>query len=473
MQSSLPMTDASLIDLTIDHASREPIFQQIYEAVRERIIKGKLDAGNKLPSSRAFARELGVSRSSVVNAYDQLVAEGYATSRKGAGLYVTDLPELRVSSSPGRKDEIFSEPELDYNPVPFYPGVPEMRQFPYEKWARCVSRVARERPHDLLECRHKFGDFRLRKAISDHLSEWRGIEAAPEQIIITAGALGGLELIVKTLTRHNDIIALENPGYKAFRQFLTSGDLKPLWLDVDEDGACIPKGKTDISLAILTASFQYPLGGAMPTARRAEFLNLAREQNFWIIEDDFDSEFRYSGRPIQSLAGMDADGRVLYVGSFSKIFSVGLRIGYVVLPKSMIGQFENTLANFSNIASVVPQAALAEFMDTGEFHKYIRRMRRTYAQRRKLFMSCLKELDDLVDYNNFEAGMQVAVKFRKKLDDRGISRQLEKEGIICPALSDYYVHNPVSGLLMGFCSFTEEEMKKAMTRFSEIIRKNA
>lgn len=467
------MTDASLIDLTIDHGSREPIFQQIYEAVRERIINGKLGAGSKLPSSRAFARELGVSRSSIVNAYDQLVAEGYAASRKGSGIFVTDLPELRISIASGAKEHSVSEPELDYNPVPFYPGVPEMRVFPYEKWARSVARVARERPHDLLECRHKFGDFRLRQAIAKHLSEWRGIEAAPEQIIITAGALGGLELIIKTLTRKNNKIGLENPGYRAFRQFLTSGDLKPLWLDVDDDGACLPEGRVDISLAILTASFQYPLGGAMPTARRAEFLNLAREQNFWIIEDDFDSEFRYSGRPIQSLAGMDADGKVLYVGSFSKIFSVGLRLGYVVIPGSLIGQFENILSNFSNIASVVPQAALAEFMESGEFHKYIRRMRRTYAQRRKLFMTHLKALDDLVEYNNFEAGMQVAVRFRNNVDDGKISRLLETEGIICPALSDYYISNPVAGLLMGFCSFTEEEINEAMQKFQRIIRKNA
>lgn len=467
------MTDASLIDLTIDHLSREPIFQQIYEAIRDRIINGKLEAGSKLPSSRAFARELGVSRSSIVNAYDQLIAEGYAASRKGSGIFVTDLPELRISVVSGKKKNNFSEPELDYDPVPFYPGVPEMRLFPYEKWARSVARVARERPQDLLECRHKFGDFRLRSAISKHLSEWRGIEAAPEQVIITAGALGGLELIIKTLTRQNDIIGLENPGYKAFRQFLTSGDLRPLWLDVDDDGARLPENSADISLAILTASFQYPLGGAMPTARRAEFLNLAREQNFWIIEDDFDSEFRYSGRPIQSLAGMDADGKVLYVGSFSKIFSVGLRLGYVVIPPGIIGQFENILSNFSNIASVVPQAALAEFMESGEFHKYIRRMRRTYAQRRRLFMACLKELDDLIDYKNFEAGMQVAVHFRNRVDDRKISRLLESEGIICPALSDYYVSNPVSGLLMGFCSFTEEEIIETMTRFHKIIRKNA
>ncbi len=467
------MTDAALIDLTIDHASREPIFQQIYEAVRDRIINGKLEAGSKLPSSRSFARELGVSRSSVVNAYDQLIAEGYAASRKGAGIFVTDLPELRVSLSPSRREQGSLEPKQDYNPVPFYPGVPEMRLFPYEKWARSVARVARERPQNLLECRHKFGDFRLRKAIAKHLSEWRGIEAAPEQVIITAGALGGLELIFKTLTKKSDTIGLENPGYKAFRQFLTSGDLKPLWLNVDDNGAQLPEGGAHISLAILTASFQYPLGGAMPTARRAEFLNLAREQNFWIIEDDFDSEFRYSGRPIQSLAGMDADKKVLYVGSFSKIFSVGLRIGYVVIPGKIIGQFEKILANFSNIASVVPQAALAEFMESGEFHKYVRRMRRTYAQRRKVFMACLKELDDLIEYKNFEAGMQVTIKFRNKVDDRKISRHLEKVGIICPPLSDYYINNPVPGLLMGFCSFTEEEIIQTMKKFHEVIRKKA
>lgn len=469
------MTDASFIDLTIDHELQTPIFQQIYEAIRERIIKGVLKAGSKLPSSRAFARELGVSRSSVVNAYDQLIAEGYAVSRKGSGLYVTDLPELRITTAISKADTGIKNPKLDFNPAPFYPGVPDMRLFPYEKWARSIARVARERPEDLLNFKHRFGDFRLRRAISEHLSEWRGIEASPERIIITAGALGGLELIIRTLTSEGDYIALENPGYRAFRQFVKADTLKPVWLDVDNNGAVLPDLKKVIpEVAILTASFQYPLGGAMPSGRRAEFLNAASDHKFWLIEDDFDSEFRYSGKPIQALAGMDRDGRVIYVGSFSKVFSVGLRLGYIVVPESTIDRFDRALSNFSNIASIVPQSALSEFMECGEFHKYIRRMRRTYAQRRKVFMACLAEMKDVFTYQDFAAGMQVAVLFRNsKVDDTAISRILESEGIMCPPLSSFYTSNPEAGLLMGFCSFTEEEIADGMKKFQGIIRKNA
>ncbi|MGH1350769.1 MAG: PLP-dependent aminotransferase family protein [Methyloligellaceae bacterium] len=468
------MSDANLIQFTVDPEAQIPLFQQIYEELRQRIVSGSLKSQKRLPSSRAFAQELGVSRSSVVTAYDQLIAEGYAESRQGSGVYVSELPDLMVSAESPVSTASSRETVLnDHEVRPFYPGMPDMRLFPYDKWSRCVARVARDYPREIITVQSRFGDIRLREAIASHLAEWRGLSVSPDQIIITAGALGGMELALRVMSRQAPDLYLENPGYKAMKSLAISSGIKPKWLDVDHHGARLPDDikNNGSGLIILTPSHQYPLGGTMPTARRTGFLNYASETESWILEDDFDSEFRYSGKPIQSLAGMDREGRVFYAGSFSKIFSVGLRLGYLVVPEQTIGLFSGELSRYSKVASVAPQRALAVFMENGEFHKHIRRMRRIYGLRRKLFVSHMDRLSELVSYNDFGAGMQVAVYFNHKTDDVEVSRTLKKAGIDCPPLSHFYSENSKSGLLMGYCSFDESEIERWMLRFGEVIKK--
>ncbi len=468
------MSDANLIQFTIDPDMEIPLFQQIYEELRKRIISGALKAESRLPSSRAFALELGVSRSSVVTAYDQLIAEGYAESRQGSGVYVSDLPDLMVSSREIKfRPTVPVEDASDHEVKPFYPGMPDMRLFPYDKWSRCVAKVARDYPYDIIRTQWRFGDIRLREAIANHLADWRGISVSPDQIIITAGAIGGMELVLRVMSKQAPELYLENPGYRAIKHLAKSYGISPRWLDIDHHGAQLP-GHLDASrpgLMILTPSHQYPLGGTMPTARRTEFLNYASQTESWILEDDFDSEFRYSGKPIQALAGMDEDGKVFYAGSFSKIFSVGLRLGYLVIPSETIDMFSAEVSKYSKAASVAPQRALAVFMETGEFHKHIRRMRRIYGLRRKLFVSYLNNLPDILHYNDFGAGMQVAVYFNQDIDDVKISEQLKNSGLDCPPLSDFYSGNSQSGLLMGYCSFDEDEIHKGMNIFEQIIKK--
>ncbi len=468
------MSDANLIQFTVDPYSEISLFQQIYEELSQRIISGALKAESRLPSSRTFAQELGVSRSSVVTAYDQLIAEGYAESRQGSGIYVSNLPDLTISREQYKTRLPVTEESLsDHEVRPFYPGMPDMRLFSYDKWSRCVARVARDYPYDIITVKSRFGDIRLREAISNHLADWRGISASPDQIIITAGALGGMELVMRVMSAQSSNLYLENPGYKAFRSLAQASGIKPKWLNIDEAGAQLPDEgiENQSGLIILTPSHQYPLGGTMPKARRTEFLNYASETHSWILEDDFDSEFRYTGKPIQALSGMDQEGRVFYAGSFSKIFSVGLRLGYLVVPHQLVEAFSTELSRYSKSASIAPQRALAVFMENGEFHKHIRRMRRIYGVRRKLFVSHLGQLADFLSFRDFGAGMQIAVHLDNRLQDIELSARLQKEGLHCPPLSEFYSRQPKSGLLMGYCSFDEQEIEHGMEVFSNTIKK--
>ncbi len=472
------MSDASLITLTLNKQSATPLFQQIYDALKARVISGALEAGYRLPSSRSFASELGVSRSSILAAYDQLSAEGYIEGRSRTGIYVSDLPDLNITQkvseksirSNKRNPQDISEVK---DPVPFAPGLPDMRLFPYVKWGRCISRVARLYPEQFVISNDNFGNIDLREAICQHLSEWRGIKATPEQIIITSGASGALDLITNTLAKADDLIALENPGYRVINNYVLKIGAKPVWLGVDEHGARISslKKRKHVKLIILTPSHQFPLGGTMPTARRAEFLNYAEQEKSWLIEDDFDSEFRYSGRPIPALASMDQTGRVLYVGSFAKIFSTSLRVGYLVIPNQLIETFRTTLNLYRTSASTMPQYALAEFMKTGEFHKHIRRMRRIYAGRRKHFIELLEtELKNSINFEDHGAGMQIAINLNKNINDIDLSKKAQKLGIQCPALSEFYTQSQQSGLLLGFCAFQEDEMFKPMKKLKQILK---
>ena len=296
--------------------------------------------GERLPPTRKLADELAISRTTIVTAYDQLIAEGFAESRAGSGVYVSDIGEVELFPvNPPLANVELSPIPLQTEAQPFSPGQPDMRLFPFQQWASCVARVARKDAKALVMNNDPFGNIDLRMEICRYLSEWRGIKAAPQQILITAGSGEALELSIKSLTNPGDTIALENPGYPPLYAFAGSLGIDISKMDVDDQGATLPvsdnSNKTP-KLAILTPSSQYPLGGSMPQSRRNEFLAWAEASNSWIIEDDYDSEFRYAGRPYPALASIDNRDRTLYIGSFSKIFSNGIRMGFVVLPPKLI-----------------------------------------------------------------------------------------------------------------------------------------
>ncbi|WP_136656313.1 PLP-dependent aminotransferase family protein [Nitratireductor sp. XY-223] len=457
----------------VDRNSGVPIFQQVYEGLREQIVSGAFGNSGHLPPTRALAVELGVSRSTVVTAYDQLVAEGYAEGRQGSGFAVCRMGEVEFAAVP-KPDRVPAAAPNRSGPKPFSAGVPDMRHFPHRQWARSVARVARNEPEALVSRDDDFGDTRLRKAVCEHILQWRGVRADPEQVLVTAGSGDALEICIRTLAKPGDRIGLEDPGYPQIRNFVTSLGMRPLWLQVGADGAELPPGDgRRPRLVVLTPSQQYPLGGAMTQGRRLEYLNWAERAGGWIIEDDYDSEFRYAGRPIPALSGFDRHSRTIYAGSFSKIFSNNLRIGYLVIPEALLPCFGNTLRRYGGKASIMPQRALAVFFEDGEFYRHLRRVRRVYSERRRVLIDRLNaELGSLISIEDHQAGMQFVVSLPDDCDDTALSGAASAKGLSVAALSSFYAGRSVrKGLVLGFCAFMPEELEAGAGILAPLIRK--
>ncbi len=469
------MKKTPFLSIPLDKRASKAIYMQICDAVRQRIIDGHLAPGSSLPSSRNYAIELGVSRTSVVSAFEQLKAEGYLKARQGSGYFITPIGNLdkvgqfRVMI----KGDTQSDSWKTGNPVK-QTGAGDMRLFPYRQWAQCVTRVAREYPESLIQAVDPFGDPRLRESIAQYLFDWRGIEILPKQILITAGSIDALEICVRTLIRDGDLIGLENPGYRPLRNFVQHEGFSPVWLSVDQNGARVPKANDKTrppKMVVLTPSHQFPLGGAMSPERRADFINWAEKSKCWIIEDDYDSEFRYAGKPIPALTGLDWSGRSIYVGSFAKIFSTGLRLGFLVTPPELQEEFSRTLSRFTPRASSSMQRVLSVFMDTGMFYRHIRRVRRVYAERRKTLIDCLDaELDNILSYDDYHAGMQFVTRLPEEYDDRLVAQAAKKAGVFVSPLSDHYVGNDKqSGLLIDFCGYQNDEIVKNISILREVL----
>lgn len=470
------MIDLSAIVYELDRTSVNPLFVQLSNAIRDRIVSGQIGQHLRLPPSRSLATDLDLSRSTITNAYEQLVAEGYIEGRPGSGFYTCPIGEIEFKQevTTTRQFETLATPPQESRKRK-HPGSPDMRLFPYRQWAQCVSRVARLTPEALISANDSFGNMELRQSIARYLYDWRGLQTTAEQILITAGSIDALEICVRTLATSGDSVGLENPGYRPLRNIVVNLGLKPFWLSMDERGPEVPDSKTSIQsprLSILTPSHQFPLGGAMSPLRRREFLQWAEQTDSWIIEDDYDSEFRYAGSPIQALAGFDTTGRTIYVGTFSKIFSDGLRLGFLVAPTPLLTEFSNTLSRFGVKAASTSQAALASFLNNGEFYRHLRRCRRIYGERRKYLLNLLhQKLGDIISFDDHAAGMQLLARLPEGYDDKVISEAASTEGVIAPALSSHYAEgDKQSGLLLGFCGFTESEIDSNISIIERIIR---
>ncbi len=467
-----------LIPLLQNRQPGKPLYLQICDEIREQIVSGTLMPGDRLPSTRNCATEAGVSRTSVIAAFEQLRAEGYLAARQGSGYYVSLIDTLH---SPGcyadsrSKTSVQKRLVINTKPRTGHPGAVDMRLFPYRQWAKCVARTARLNPHSLIDVVDPFGDPGLRKSIARYLSEWRGMDVSPQQVIVTAGSTDALEICVHTLLVRNSLIALENPGYLPLRNIVEQAGLKPVWLAVDEFGAQVPKQmrmKCSVKMAVITPSYQFPLGTIMSPNRRSDFMSWAERTGSWIIEDDYDSEFRYSGQPIPALTGLDRSGRSIYVGSFAKIFSSGLRLGFLVSPASLQQQFANTLNEISSKASVSMQRPLANFMDSGEFYRQIRRVRRIYGQRRELLIAGLRStLQGQVTINDYQAGTQLVAHFPDHYDDVAIARAANELGVSALPLTWHYAgRSGNKGLVLGFCSHESDEIRTIVSALQQAIQ---
>jgi len=475
--------------IPFDRSASTPYYRQIYHGVRAAILEGRLGQGQRLPSTRTLARELGVSRLPVLNAYDQLLHEGYVSGRVGDGTYVA--PSLverneraatrrsagaRPHASNDRRAPGAGRPDTDASPPlgAFRVGLPALDQFPRRAWSRLVSRHARQLPIELMAYGPPSGHLPLRTAIAAYLRAFRAVRCEPADVLVVGGSQMALRLCAAVLLTPRDVVGVEDPGYAGAWGALTATGAAIRGVPVDDGGLVVRAlraGRTRARVVYVTPSHQYPLGMAMAASRRLELLEWARRNDAWIIEDDYDSEYRFTSRPLGALQGMDDAERVIYIGSFSKVLFPALRLGYLVVPRSLQSEFLYHRDAFDLFSPTLYQSALAEFIADGHFARHIRRMRATYQKRRDALVAGIRRvLAHRLQIVNADAGMHLCARFRSRIDDVAVVERAAGRGLSPIALSTCFVDSRSrSGLVLGFGGSSEGQIARAVRTLSEVI----
>jgi GntR family transcriptional regulator / MocR family aminotransferase len=446
--------------------SKLPLHRQLYEALRRTILDGKLQAGERLPSSRDLMHDLHLSRNTVVAALNQLTVEGYLVSRVGSGTFVNQtVPQVpRQRGSPhhiqpeklSRRGQALSNSycAVDLEVQPFTPGIADFSAFPVALWQRLQNKHWRMTYPDMLDYSSSGGYGPLRRAITDYLRVFRSVPVDVEQVIVTSGTQESLGLCAQLLADPQDTVWLEDPAYwGAVKAFMATG-LKLHGVPVDAQGIA-PRAQdnaTQPKLIYVTPSHQYPTGAVMSLERRHQLLLLARQHKAWVLEDDYDSEFRFSGPPISSLAGLDTHGQVLYMGSFSKVLYPGLKLGYMVVPKSLAAAFKRAHYDLNRPGQMPVQAALAEFIDMGHFASALRKARQSYGERRQCLLAALQPcLGEHARITGAEQGLHLCMRLPDGMDDKALALQLRQSGLVVRPLSGYCLaRKDLKGLVIGY-----------------------
>ncbi|SHF72028.1 GntR family transcriptional regulator / MocR family aminotransferase [Kaistia soli DSM 19436] len=482
--------------LTLDTSSKKSLQAQVFDQVRALILDGRLQADMALPPTRALAERFNVSRNTVMIAYERLAAEGYVEARGTAGIFVTSIPpdDLLLinggfdgfrSSEPVAQQS--SEPilcfagspggETDRPALDFWPGRSAAGAFPLQTWRRIITNLLSTEPQNLTDYCDPAGLPELRKAIADHLGRSRGMHVAMDQIIITAGSQDALNLILNLLRQHTQRLCIENPCYIGASMLFQSQGLPIDPVPVDKDGIrtdCLPS--VHRSLLYVTPSRQFPTGVMMSRGRRLALLRWAEETESYIVEDDYDSDLRYDGPPLTSLAGLDQGRRVFHVGTFSKSVGAGLRLGFAVVPRIHWDDARVLKAQMSNGQSWLEQRALAEFITEGHFDRHVRKVRRIYKSRRDCLRAALqKNFGDPV-LSGSESGLHLIWQLPPGMPSaRFIQAKARELGIGVYALSsggafDFGGAEPDDKLMFGYSSLTEKEIVQAVETLRDLLR---
>jgi GntR family transcriptional regulator / MocR family aminotransferase len=474
------------LHLPLDRSSGIPIHRQIYEGFRRAILDGLLRPGQRVPSTRALAEELDVSRLPVLTAYEQLLHEGYLEGRIGSGTFVSaavpdDLlrppvpPDAAAPLSRVRRTSHPPPPVRDEGGLgPFRMSLPALDQFPHAAWARLVARHAHALTHAEMAYGDPAGLVPLRLAIAEHLRTTRAVRCEAEQVLIVSGSQAALRLAATVLLGRGDRVAVEEPGSPLARAALGAGGAEVVPVPVDEEGmsvASLRRRDGRVRAAYVTPSHQYPLGTSMTAARRFALLDWADRRGAWLLEDDYDSEYRYVSRPLGALQGMDAHDRVIYIGTFSKVVFPAVRVGYLVVPPSLWQRFVDAREAFDLFSPTLYQLSLAEFLREGHFARHLRRMRGVYMARRDALLTGLaRHCRDQLAVHNADAGLHVAVLLSDGLDDGDVVRRMAGRGLTATALSTCYAGAARrSGLLLGFGGSTERRLLEATRVLAEVL----
>ncbi|MBC3480701.1 aminotransferase class I/II-fold pyridoxal phosphate-dependent enzyme [Pseudomonas sp. SWRI77] len=490
---------------------RRGLSQQLYQALRARVLDGRLSSGTRLPASRDLAAILALSRNSVVRAYDQLYAEGYIESRVGDGTYVIQLEKLSTQLSTGlslglstglstfslenaedlssseRSSEALERLKSNHLPVPrsgapraFRVGIPAFDLFPFDVWAKLQAAFWRNPDPAQLGYGDPAGELQLRELIAAYLRRSRGLSCTAEQIVITSGAQQAISLCAQLLLQPGEGVAVENPGYRAAGHTFAVAGGKVMGVPVDEEGMDCERlvQLADCRLAYVTPAHQYPTGVTMSLARRLALLAWAERNDGWIIEDDYDGEYRYSGAPLAPLAALDRQGRVLYVGTFGKIAFPALRLGYLVLPARLVQAFSQGRALAMRHSEVGSQCVMAEFMAQGHFQRHIRRMRRAALSRRNVLKAGWPlDVPGLGGMPEVAAGLHVKVDVDNFAREQELVATGEAVGVEVNPLSSYWLEDSQvavdnrAGLVLGFAAVPEADIANALMRLRRAWKK--
>jgi len=464
--------------LPLDRRMSTPLHRQIYAGLRGAILGGSLRAGQRVPSTRALADQLTVSRFPVLAAYEQLLHEGYLEGRVGSGTFVSaSLPDDALRSRPESADPVLATPrgratratvpQRDEGGLrPFRVSLPALDAFPQPLWSRLVARHARALSSAQMAYGDPAGLPTLRSAIAEHLRTTRAVRCEGEQVLIVSGSQAALRLCAAVLLSPRDRVAVEEPGYLGARAALSAGGARLAPVSVDDEGISVSALEAlgrRVAAVYTTPSHQYPLGVSMSASRRLALLNWAERRQAWVIEDDYDSEYRYVSRPLGALQGMDRHGRVIYLGTFSKVLFPAIRVGYLVVPPALWLSFLEAREALDLFSPTLYQLALVDFIREGHFLRHLRRMRTLYLTRRDALLDGLaRHCDGLLMVRNADAGIHVSTMLPPGIDDHDVVRRMAARGLTATPLSSSYLGNErASGLLLGFGGWDDRRIAAA------------
>ena len=467
-----------------------PLFRQIYLGLRHSILSGRFRGDGRLPSTRDLADQLGVSRTVVLLAYDQLLAEGFVTGRRGSGTFaakglssnrfVTSKKSTKVGLSNFGVAAVEVAATLDVSgrrplshryDFKFGRSESDIDTFPFEMWRRILLRRARQISLTGLDYGPAAGNPALREAICAHLRRSRAVVCDPSDVIVVSGSQQALDLIARVLLERGDRVAIENPSYQGTREILRAAGARLLPVLVDHDGLNPAKLPDEARICYVTPSHQFPTGAILPLARRLALLEWAKSKNSMIVEDDYDGEFRYQGHPLESLQGLDTEGRIIYVGTFSRTVFPALRVGYLIVPKSLTSAFTGAKWLNDQHSATLEQQALAQFITSGAYERHLRRVRRRNSVRREALLGAIhKYLGDRVEVTGDGAGAHVVLWLQRHVSEDRIITQAAARGVGVYGIARYFLTRSArAGLVLGYSRMKEEGIREGIRRLGEIL----
>lgn len=464
-----------MIHINIDRESTISLSKQIYNSLKESVLSGIVQPGEKLPSSRELSQYLNVARNVVIESYEQLIAEGYAYSKNGSGTYICEGAQFKKPETYSEQKQHDSKKTLNNKTISFRTGIPDLESIPIKKWAQIYKEIALDIKPSQMDYQSSFGDYELRTQLSLYLNRVRGVRTSPENILITNGAAQSFSLICQLVS--NDSYALvENPLSYGILHTLQSNHVRVNAIRLDEYGMVTSElPENPPKLIFTTPSHQFPTGVILPVSRRIEMIKYAEKHNAYIVEDDYDSEFRFDGSPIQSMQYLDPE-RVIYVGTFSKTLMPALRMGYMVLPNPLRKQMEDAKYVADLHSPILEQLTLAKFIETGLFNRHIGKMRRLYLKKRNYLIHSLKTVfGERVAISGAQAGMHFVASFSETCFDSALMQKIENQGIQITAVNKHYLSIGPSttpydqSLIFGYGNTKIEEMETGIKILSSVI----